>query len=136
MKLSLHRIALKPDYTIGKLYIDYEGGNGPEFFSDTLEPAVRTGPKIMGKTAIPYGLYKFIMAWSPKHKRDCPLLENVPNFEGVEIHIGNLPQDTEGCILVGNNREVGQVLNSTETFNSLYAKLIASHQNEWYLNIT
>lgn len=110
MKLTLKRIALKPDYTIGKLYID------GKYFCDTLEDTVRKLPaekKIPGRTAIPAGTYRISVTYSPKFGRDLPLVENVPYFTGIRIHRGNTPQDTAGCILVGENKAIGKVLNST-----------------------
>jgi len=114
MKLKLTRIAKKPTYTIGKLYID------GKYFSDTLEDTVRpSGMKIPGQTAIPDGIYKVIMSMSNRFKRTLPEILNVPNFSGIRIHRGNTDKDTEGCILVGENKEVGKVLNSTQTEQEL-----------------
>ena len=110
MKLTLKRIALKPDYTIGKLYID------GKYFFDTLEDTVlklHAEKKIPGRTAIPAGTYRISVTYSPKFGRDLPLVENVPYFTGIRIHRGNTPQDTSGCILVGENKAIGKVLNST-----------------------
>ena len=116
-KLLLKRIARKDGYTIGKLYID------GVYFCDTLEDTDRlnkgmpaaelAAKKIPGQTAIPEGTYKVIVNTSPKFKRLLPRLVNVPGYEGVLIHRGNTPADTAGCILVGENKQVGKVLNST-----------------------
>lgn len=117
MKLRLERKYLGDMYTIGKLFID------GKYFCDTLEDKNRDlnkngkfdngETKVYTETAIPYGLYKVAVTYSPKFKRDLPLLLDVPYFEGIRIHRGNTPKDTAGCILVGENTQVGKVLNST-----------------------
>lgn len=105
--LTLKRVYPTDDYTIGELYI--EG----EYFCDTLEDTVRE-KKIAGKTAIPYGKYEVIVNRSPRFKRELPLLLDVPNFTGIRIHRGNTAEDTSGCILVGENKVKGKVINSTK----------------------
>ena len=109
MKLRLERIHFGETYTIGRLYID------DVYFCDTLEDKYRDlekEPKVYGKTAIPFGTYKIIITYSPKFKRRLPLLVNVPHFEAIRIHSGNTEFDTEGCILVGENKVKGKVINS------------------------
>lgn len=127
MKLTLKRIALRPTYTIGRLFIDGER------FCDTIEDRVRDltqEAKVSGETAIPYGEYAVTLkVQSPRFKskknyKFCkgflPRLVDVPQFEGVLIHIGNTAADSAGCILVGENKVVGKVINSTATFTRLY----------------
>lgn len=124
MKLTLKRIALRPTYTIGKLYID------DAYFCDTLEDTVRDTnksgkfdngeQKIKGKTAIPYGTYEIKWTYSPRFKKYTPQLMNVPSFEGIRIHSGNSSDHTEGCLLLGENKQVGKVLNSRATINKFY----------------
>lgn len=125
MKLELKRIALRDTYTIGKLYID------GEYFCDTIEDKVRDlnkngvfdngETKIKGKTAIPYGKYEVVWAYSPRFKRYTPRLLNVNSFSGVLIHAGNTANDSEGCILLGQNKVTGKVINSKPFVDKLYS---------------
>jgi hypothetical protein len=108
IKLLVKREFFAETYTIGKLCVD------GVYFCDTLENPVRPeGVKIPNETAIPYGTYEVIVNFSPKFKRILPRLLNVPMFDGILIHRGNSVKDTSGCILVGENKVKGMVLNST-----------------------
>ena len=49
---------------------------------------------------IPAGTYPLNRTWSPKFKKLLPLVENVPDREGIRIHMGTKPEHSEGCILV------------------------------------
>lgn len=146
MELKLKRIALRNTYTIGRLYVDNH------YFSDTLEDRVRDlnkdgdlndagEGKVYGKTAIPYGRYEITMeVQSPKYSQRAsyawckgylPRLLNVPHFDGILIHAGNTSEDSSGCVLCGENKVKGQVINSMATLKRLYRILkSASDSNE------
>ena len=132
MKLILTRIARKAEYTIGRL----EDENGKKL-CDTLEPIWRNYDggelKIPKKSAIPEGTYRVVTTYSLRFRKYLPLLVGVPGFEGVRIHSGNTSRDTEGCILVGQNLQVGKVLWSRITLEKLM-KLI-ENEKEIYLTI-
>lgn len=120
MELRLVRDVCGADCTLGKLFVD------EKFDCYTVEDVVRpNGEKIHGKTAIPEGRYKVIVSRSPRFDRDLPLLENVPNFEGVRIHPGNTAADTEGCIIPGRVRTARGVAESRAAFDKLFAALQA-----------
>lgn len=135
MNITLNRIAKKPKYTIGKLYID------GEYFCDTIEDTDRgltqtmtdaqvKSKKVYGQTAIPTGTYRVIINYSNKFKRQMPLLLNVPGFLGIRIHSGNTEKDTEGCLIVGKNKVVGKVIESKDTYNKLFSILCEADKKE------
>lgn len=128
MNLLLRRVALRKDYTVGKLYVD------GEYWCDTLEDPVRDlakEKKVAGRTAIPAGEYEVVVNISPKFGRLLPRLLRVPHFEGILIHRGNTAEDTAGCILPGENRAVGKVLNSTFWEKRITGHLLeAQNRNE------
>ena len=55
-----------------------------------------------------------------------PLLLNVPGYEGVRIHSGNKPEDTEGCLLLGKTRGVDVIGDSRKAIADFYPKLEAA----------
>ncbi len=98
--------------SVGEMSID------GEFFCYTLEDKDRglkqtdsldiiNANKPFGITAIPTGTYNVVinksLRFSQMSGKDVflPQILNVPGFEGIRIHGGNKPEDTEGCILVG-----------------------------------
>lgn len=117
MKLKLIREPSTETTTIGSLYID------DIFECYTLEDMVRD-TKIKYKTAIPFGTYQVVITWSPRFKRQMPLLVNVPGFDGIRIHPGNTHENTAGCLLVGDEVVGEALLDSKTAFDRLYAKLV------------
>lgn len=151
MEIKVKRRFKGANYTIGSLYV-----NGV-YECDTLEDpdrgltndmplSVIQTKKVYGNTAIPTGTYGIDMnIVSPKFKDrswaifcsgKLPRLRDVRGYEGVLIHVGNKPSDTLGCLLVGQNKLKGQVINSTETFVKLYNKMDAAHKRGEPINIT
>ena len=151
MKLLLRRIFKGPSYTIGKLFI-----NGV-YECDTLEDQDRgltsqmsleeiKAKKVYGVTAIPTGTYSINIttispkfkdrAWAKPYKGILPRLENVKGYEGVLIHVGNKAEDTLGCILVGENKVKGQVINSTATFYELMTVLLKAQSAGEVIELT
>ena len=145
MELILERIAKRKTYTIGHLYIrqqvmdEYLPGTEDKYFCDTLEPTWRDyangAYKVKGRSAIPEGRYAVVISWSPKFKAWLPILLGGPEFnkkwQGIRIHAGNTAKDTQGCILVGRNQRVGEVLESRKWLYELKQKIVdAKARNE------
>lgn len=138
MELKVKRLYKKSEYTIGKMYINCE------YFCDTVEDTDRglsqnmknstiEGKKMYGKTAIPTGRYRVVLSYSNKFKKTLPLLKDVLGFGGIRIHSGNTADDSLGCIIVGENKIKGGVINSRQTMEKLMAKLRG--QKEIYITI-
>lgn len=127
MKLKVIRKYFKDTYTIGKLYIN------DEYFCDTLEDKNRDlnkngkfdngEVKVYSETCIPFGTYNIKLTYAPKFKRELPWLQNVPHFSGILIHRGTTSKNTSGCILVGENKVVGKLINSAN-YEQKLVKLI------------
>ena len=119
MRLTLERLQFDPDVTIGSLSVD------GQWECWTLEDVVRPpgAPKVFGQTAIPFGTYAVEITFSPHFGMPLPLVDGVPGFTGVRIHPGNTAADTEGCILVGNDRLGKSLGHSRDAFNALFPKI-------------
>lgn len=115
--LELKRIYKGETYTIGKLFVR------EKYLCDTLEDKVRVlnseENKINKQTAIPVGKYKVILSWSGHFQCMMPELLDVPYFKYIRIHWGNDIDDTDGCILVGENKVKGKVINSKAAYKKL-----------------
>lgn len=152
MRLTLKRRYKGTDYTIGSLYVN------DTYVCDTLEDRDRglaqgmsvlsiKARKVFGKTAIPTGTYEIDMdtvstkfkskMWASPYGGKIPRLLDVKGFSGVLMHVGNTASDSLGCVLVGENRVKGQVINSAKTFKSLMDNhLLPAHKRGEKITIT
>ena len=152
MLITLRRIPMKAGkmYQIGHLYVD------GVYVCDTIEDVDRglsqgmpleqiKKIKVKSETAIPRGRYRVrIDIVSPKFstktyywnycKGKLPRLMDVPGFEGILIHKGVNQRSSAGCIIVGYNTVVGQVTQSQQAFEKLYA-LLKSATDKIYIEI-
>lgn len=119
MKIQLKREPSKGDFTQGEIWID------GKFECYSVEDVVRTGEKVHGKTAIPFGTYEVVVTMSARFKQPLPLLVDVPGFAGIRIHPGNTAKDTEGCILPGLQKTPTGVGGSRVAFARLFKKIQA-----------
>ena len=139
-------------YCIGKLYV-----NGV-YVCDTIEDYDRMlddsmslqeilKKKVKGQTAIPTGTYKLSLkyasqafknaTWAKLYGGIVPRVLNVKGYDGILIHPGNTPTDTLGCLLVGENKEKGKVINSQVTWKKLMSTYLWPNRNEeWTIKYT
>jgi len=153
MELLLERRARRATYTIGWLYV-----NGVKF-CETLEDTDRgltsdmplseiRRKKVYGQTAIPTGTYEITLnVLSPRYSKKnsyreitaggyMPRLVNVKGFDGVLVHGGNKTEDTYGCLLVGENKVKGGLINSFNTFKRLYVAMTTAVEDGENIYIT
>lgn len=118
MNITVKRKTFTPKSTISEMWLD------DQFECYVLEDVVRPrGVKVFGETAIPAGTYNVVITFSNRFQRDMPLLEHVPNFDGIRIHPGNTAADTHGCLLVGRKMGPDMVMESQLAYKALFPKL-------------
>jgi hypothetical protein len=78
--------------------------------------------------AIPEGTYQISLYPSPHFGRLMPMLDNVADRSDILIHWGNYPQNSDGCILVGENidRLTGDILSTQQKFDELFPMIEAA----------
>jgi hypothetical protein len=120
LKCCLIRMHINPFETLGTCFVTDFKNNSIMMFS-TMEPI----------KSFPSGIYTVVKVQaSMKIKYPHFLLLNVPNHEGICIHVGNFAHgsqlDTLGCILVGNGYKdingdgVPDLVNSLLIWNKFY----------------
>lgn len=151
MKLRLRRTAKKAKYTVGHLYMLDRENDQWVFLCDTIEDRDRgldqsmtlaniERIKVKHQTAIPTGVYDVVMdvvsgtfSKKPLYKDFCggkvPRLKYVKGFSGILIHSGTDQDSSSGCIIVGENKVVGKVVNSWATYKRIYALLKRAYNN-------
>jgi hypothetical protein len=134
MELLLKRNTFTPKSTIGSLFVDdvpqcYLLEDTDRGLTSTMSLPQIKALKIFGETAIPYGRYRIIITKSERFSKKAghdvflPQLLNVPGFEGIRIHPGNKPEDSEGCQLPGTEKHTNEVRNSRTAFVKLETKI-------------
>ena len=122
--------------TLGELYVD------GTFVCFTLEDTDRyltqdtpldtiLAKKKPGHTAIPIGAYKMAITYSSRFKKRLLIIKDVPGFTGIRFHTGNIPEDTDGCVLVGMEEENGALKDSRKAMTAFMGLI----QNEKVIDL-
>lgn len=147
MNFLLQRFSDNRDSTIGLLFEKKEDGRGPKlvFQNYILEDEYRD-VKVSGETRIPAGFYELkivetITPLTDKYQKKYPWFKkhievtNIKNFKCVYCHIGNVDEDTDACLLFGDNADnnmigPGSVSNSTASFKRWYERVYEYLENK------
>ena len=92
LTITLIRKSQRGNAVFGTLTFPLEMQNG------TLEEKVTTLEN--ADFLIPAGTYPLRLTWSPRFKKPMPLIDEVPDREGIRIHMGTKPEHSQGCVLV------------------------------------
>ena len=95
IQIQLQRTRRKGKAIVGKMTIPFSRFPVAEDEQDATVATLENADYI-----IPAGTYHLVRTFSPKFKKQLPLLENVPEREGIRIHRGSTPEHSKGCILV------------------------------------
>ena len=98
IKITLTRTHQEGKAVRGEMVIPFSQrpiGRKPEYDQDITIPTLENADYI-----IPAGSYPLRMTYSPKFKKLLPLIDQVPDREGIRIHRGAVPEHSTGCVLV------------------------------------
>ena len=130
MEITVTRKDYTDESTIGDFGIDNS------FFCYSLELPWGNGANVHQVNCILPGRYEVIIDQSARFKRLMPHILNVPNRDSIRIHVGNFARDTEGCVLLGLNKEANVIGNSVVAFNRFFPMLqTALTQGKVFINI-
>ena len=118
MKLMLVRDSFSSCSTDGVLFVD----SLP--FCNTLEPAIGKKVKYGKGCCIAPGIYSVDFHYSPKFGKYMLTLCGVRGRSGILMHSGNTPDDTAGCILVGQRSTFGVLSYSGSTLTKLFDRCL------------
>lgn len=127
MNFTLQRLFYTDRSTCGELF----AANSTQRLAYTLELPVKDG---LPGSAIPPGTYpielqpspRFMASadpWVQQYAEKMPHITSIPGRSLIMIHFGNTPENTDGCILVGDTHELDFIGESREAFERLYAML-------------
>jgi Steigviridae/Suoliviridae L,D-carboxypeptidase/transpeptidase len=117
VQVTIKRIWFTDQSTQGELYID------DEFAFYTLELPNKDGKP---GSCIPQGTYKIEIWPSKKFGREMPLITGIPGRSEIEIHWGNTPENTEGCVLLGLSQASNFIGDSRLAFDAFWDKTEAA----------
>ncbi len=125
----------KNTYCISHLYI----GKDENYFCDVIEDVVRDSnhngkfdgdeKKVYGETAIPCGRYYVTFnktSLDIGHRARygvIPYVHDVPSFQHIRIHPGVNAKNTEGCLILGYNKQPGKVVESEKCCLAFYERM-------------
>ena len=95
IQIQLQRTRRKGKAVVGKMTIPFSRFPVKDDEQDVTVATLENADYI-----IPAGTYHLVRTYSPKFKKQLPLLEDVPDREGIRIHRGSIPEHSKGCILV------------------------------------
>ena len=136
MQITVKRTIFSDLSTEGELSIDgffecYTLEDKDRGLISTQDLGLINSLKVQNETAIPYGFYSVGINQSERFGRLMPIVNDVPGFAGVRIHSGNTAADTDGCILVGQQKGIDFIGSSRLAFDAFYERLEAAvNRNE------
>lgn len=134
MKILVERHNTNKKATLSDIFVFADEIDLPIYKCAGLEDPIRA-QKIPTISCIPAGKYEVKVrtfgGFHKKYEQKLPFhqgmleIADVPNFTDILIHIGNFPQDTSGCLLVGQNfKDYTAIYNSKDTYEQLYKLVI------------